>query len=210
MTLDPYPGDAEMLRRKAERDRAAVGLRPTDVMIVRKTASVGPSTAPGAKIVLGPNSPLLPDPAKRATPRAIEHAEQVQFFTWARGTYVNGVLVPSEAAREHPELLRLYAIPNGGARSKKTAGMLKAEGVRKGILDIGLDLPRGPYHGFRLELKPRGRKPTPEQLEEIAALTADGYYAGWCIGWERARDHVLTYLSFPPPPASLCLPPRLP
>lgn len=207
MTLDAYPGDAELLRRKAEIE--ARGTART--VVVRRTASMG-KTGEGFPLVdLGPNSPLLPNPAKRATPRAIEHAEQAQFFAWARGVYVNGVLVPSEAARAHPELLRLYAVPNGGARSKRTAGMLKMEGVRRGILDIYLDVPRGPYHGFRLELKPVGRRPTREQLEEIAALTADGYYAAWCIGWERARDHVLTYISYPPPlPAdpATCHPPR--
>ena len=61
-----------------------------------------------------------------------EHEEQVKVFTWARW---------AEAAR--PELALLFAVPNGGRRDKVTAGRLKAEGVKAGVLDIWLPVARG-------------------------------------------------------------------
>ncbi len=50
-----------------------------------------------------------------------EHQEQVDFVKWFRVAY--------------PEVL-IFAIPNGGYRSRVTASRLKAEGVVKGIPDL--------------------------------------------------------------------------
>jgi hypothetical protein len=50
-----------------------------------------------------------------------EHEEQRQFVSWFRQTY-HGV--------------RIFAIPNGGIRSKSQAGRLKAEGVSPGVPDL--------------------------------------------------------------------------
>lgn len=50
-----------------------------------------------------------------------EHEEQREFVCWFRRTY--------------PEV-RIFAIPNGGIRSKSQAGRLKAEGVSPGIPDL--------------------------------------------------------------------------
>ena len=45
-------------------------------------------------------------------------------------------------AYQHPELQGLlFAVPNGGARSKSTAGKLKAEGVVPGVADLILLVP---------------------------------------------------------------------
>ena len=46
-------------------------------------------------------------------------------------------------AYQHPELQGLlFAVPNGGARSKATAGKLKAEGVVAGVSDLILLVPK--------------------------------------------------------------------
>ncbi len=50
-----------------------------------------------------------------------EHQEQVDFVKWFRVSY--------------PDVL-IFAIPNGGYRSRVTASRLKAEGVVKGIPDL--------------------------------------------------------------------------
>jgi len=50
-----------------------------------------------------------------------EHEEQREFVCWFRRTY--------------PEI-RIFAIPNGGIRSKSQAGRLKAEGVSPGVPDL--------------------------------------------------------------------------
>ena len=52
-----------------------------------------------------------------------------------------------------PELVLLHAIPNGGHRHKAVAVRMKAEGMKAGVPDICLPVPRGSWHGLYLELK---------------------------------------------------------
>jgi hypothetical protein len=171
MSLDAPKSDAELLRLRDER------------LAQRAGAPVPRLNG----VALGPNAPSL-DRGTRASPRAFEHALQRRLFEWAWG----------EAAIAYPELRRLYAVPNGAsASSKAAAGKRKAEGQRAGVLDIGLDVARGGWHGFRAELKAPGRKPTAEQLAEIEQLRADGYFAVWRVGWEPVRDDLLAYVAQP-------------
>lgn len=101
-------------------------------------------------------------PATRSNP---EHSMQVAIIAECER---KGALNP---------LWRLvYAIPNGGHRSKAVAGKLKAEGVRKGILDLCLPIARHGFHGLYMELKISPNKPTVEQLAWIDALTVQGYF----------------------------------
>lgn len=86
-------------------------------------------------------------------------------------------------------------VPNGGARSAKEAAIFAGQGVRPGWPDYVLDLPRGGYHGLRLELKaPDAGKPGLEQLEILARLEAVGYRVCIAWGYEEARAHVRAYL----------------
>lgn len=101
----------------------------------------------------------LPDDA------ASEHDAQVAVFAWAAAN-----------ADRLPELALLYAIPNGGARHPATGARMKAEGVKRGYPDIGLDVARGSYHGFRGELKHGRNKPSSEQLWWLDQLARQGYY----------------------------------
>ena len=71
-----------------------------------------------------------------------EHAEQVALFRWA-----------AIARSRYPELALLYAIPNGGHRHIQVARRLKAEGVKPGVPDICLPVPRGNWSGLYIELK---------------------------------------------------------
>lgn len=109
-----------------------------------------------------------------------EHQEQVQLFAWAA---------------YRPELALLHAIPNGGKRDIRTAAMLKAEGVKPGVPDICLPVPKGGYHGLYIELKRRkGGTVSKEQEAWIRALTAEGYCCALCHGWEAARDEIMRYI----------------
>lgn len=63
-------------------------------------------------------------------------------------------------AYQHPELQGLlFAVPNGGARSKATAGKLKAEGVVPGVADLILFVPcivsggATAFHALCIEMK---------------------------------------------------------
>jgi hypothetical protein len=118
-----------------------------------------------------------------------EHDEQVALVKWAR-----------LAAKQHPELSLLFAIPNGGARSKATAGRLKAEGVLPGMPDVCLPSPQGLLGACYIELK-RPKSPgkpagveSPAQKAMRKALNHAGNYAVVCYGWEEARDALLWYL----------------
>lgn len=120
-------------------------------------------------------------------PIPTEHVEQVRLFAWA--TYAQG---------KYPALSLLYAIPNGGARHPVVAAKLKAEGVKRGVPDVCLPVPRGSYHGLYIELKrQRGTRPSGDQIMWIASLSHAGYRAIWCRGWETARDEILAYLALP-------------
>lgn len=73
-------------------------------------------------------------------PVPTEAQEQITLFSWA-------------AVQAIPELALLYHIPNGGSRHKAEAARLRAEGVRSGVPDLCLPVPRGGCHGLYIELK---------------------------------------------------------
>lgn len=113
-----------------------------------------------------------------------EHREQRALMNWAR------------MARVHwPELALLHAIPNGGHRNGVAAAPIKAEGVRRGVPDLCLPVPRGTHHGLYIELKAGKGRPSREQSWWLAALRAQGYHAVLCRGWEAARTVIEDYLT---------------
>ena len=69
-----------------------------------------------------------------------EEQEQRLLLAWAART-------------GRPELRLLHAIPNGGKRLKSEAARLQAMGVKPGVPDLCLPVPRGKYHGLYIELK---------------------------------------------------------
>lgn len=115
-----------------------------------------------------------------------ESSEQQALFCWA-----------ALAATEYPALSRLFAIPNGGFRFKREAARLKAEGVRAGVPDVLLPLPKFKWAGLFIEMKKkRVGRVQDNQSEWIAYLNSAGYLAVVCYGWEEARDTILTYLHY--------------
>lgn len=121
---------------------------------------------------------------KDELPVASESVEQMNLFRWAM--FEEG---------KYPELALMYHIPNGGKRNITTAKRLKAEGVKAGVPDIHLPVPRHGYHGLYIELKKlKGGKTTENQDRWIEALNAQGYYAVVCKGWEEASKAILRYL----------------
>lgn len=113
-----------------------------------------------------------------------ESVEQQCLFRWAalqRGKY--------------PELDLMYHIPNGGKRGKAEAIRFKAEGVKAGVPDICLPVPRGEWHGLYIELKRReGGRVSADQTEWLEALMRQGYATAICRGWEDAQRVILAYL----------------
>ena len=115
-----------------------------------------------------------------------EDVEQTQLFAWA-----------NFARGKYPELTLMYHIPNGGKRSKAEAVRFKAQGVKAGVPDICLPVPRGKYHGLYIELKRvKGGRVSAAQEEYIDALRKQGYRVEVCFGMEQARDVIVEYLEF--------------
>lgn len=144
-------------------------------------------------------------PARRR-PRPVEDAEQAALFCWV-----------AYESKKQPALKLLHAIPNGGKRSAITAALLKRQGVRAGVPDLDLPVPRAhpanalgnqfaTYHGLRIELKrPRKKgekKPetSPEQRTWLTDLQANGHCCCLCYGWQEAKESIVAYLACKPVP----------
>lgn len=95
---------------------------------------------------------------------------------------------------KYPELALLYHAPNEGKRSAITGARLKAQGMKKGFPDLFLPVARGGKHGLFIEMKSRKGRASPEQLWWLERLTAQGYAAVVCHGWEEAKEVIENYL----------------
>lgn len=113
-----------------------------------------------------------------------EHEEQTRLIAYAA---------------KYPKLASLFAIPNGGFRTKATAGKLKAEGVKSGVPDLFLPVASQPsadgpqYHGMFIEMKIQGNRPTNNQVEWLQKLATNGYYCIVAYGAEAALERLLWY-----------------
>ena len=116
-----------------------------------------------------------------------EHTEQVALFDWAnRNKY------------RYPELQLMFAIPNGGKRHIGVARKLKAEGVKAGVPDIFLPVPRTIKDkfiaGLFIEMKYGKNKPTPSQQEWVRKLRKYGYWVVVCYSYEEAQEIITSYI----------------
>jgi len=113
----------------------------------------------------------------RMTPQRTEHDEQADVVAWAQAMEVM-----------HPDLWLLHAIPNGGHRYARTAAILKAEGVKPGVPDLCLPVPRHSYHGLYIEIKRQdgGAGLSSHQREWADRLEEQGYHVAQCNGAEQA------------------------
>lgn len=101
----------------------------------------------------------------------------------------------------HPELRGLlFSVPNGGARSKATAGRLKAEGVVAGVSDLILLIPhieegcKNMWHALCIEMKKKGGYQSPEQKEWQKKVEGHGYKYAVCRSLDEFIDTVEEYL----------------
>ena len=126
-------------------------------------------------------------PAKRAKSRDLEHKEQmavIQFWRYEHKRY--GV----------PECA-LMAVPNGSLRDIRVAVKLKAEGVRAGVSDLFLAVPRGKYHGCWLEMKSTEGRLQDVQHDFLAEMIKLGYAGRIGYGADDAIRQLKEYLGEP-------------
>lgn len=152
-----------------------------------------PSTTPAAertKRTEKEKSAEKPSRRDAASGKAVssgsEHLEQVELIERVHG-----------AVWKYPELEYLFAIPNGGQRNRATAGKLKAEGVKPGVSDLFLPVPRGRFHGLWIEMKYGMNKPTAEQLAWMDAMRRFGYRCEVCWSADEAWTVIEEYLMDP-------------
>lgn len=163
-----------------------------------------------------------------------EHAHQRAFFQWlnfaARWGFGVGKLVAegqvggkladcAGGAEPLPALALMHAIPNGGMRDPVTAGKLKAEGVKAGVLDTFLPVPKiyyAPattmrpdgglypavahmYMGLYIEFKDPKRRNhkegglSPEQVAFMGNVREQGYCCRVAYTWQEAANLVMAY-----------------
>jgi len=88
----------------------------------------------------------------------------------------------------------LYHPANGGKRSPREAARLKAQGVKAGVMDLHLVIPRVPYTGLWIEMKHGKNKPTDGQKDWAEIVTACGAKVVVCYTAQEAIDTIVEYL----------------
>lgn len=121
-----------------------------------------------------------------------ETQEQIWLMQWSQQPSIR---------QQYPKLKKLFHIPNERS-DKRQAAILKKMGVKRGVPDLCLPVPRGQFHGLFIEMKRSdGGKVSDDQLWWNEELTSDGYAAVFCNGWESGKEALLWYLNLPSPPA---------
>lgn len=114
-------------------------------------------------------------------PEAVEQEQLFQIAQYHVGTY--------------PELALMYAIPNGGSRHLLEAVNLQRQGVKAGVPDICLPIPRGGYGALYIEMKrEKGGTVQDNQRDWQKKLINAGNAAFICKGCEEAWKVILAYL----------------
>ena len=120
----------------------------------------------------------------RRHPRNLEHGLQSRCVSWFRLQFPN---------RRH----NLFAVPNGGYRTKTTAALLKDEGQLSGVADLILLVRKGTYGALLLEAKVKGNYQSSNQKLWQKMIEADGYEYRVFHTLEEFIEIVNEYLSRP-------------
>ncbi|HDL7752885.1 TPA: VRR-NUC domain-containing protein [Yersinia enterocolitica] len=114
----------------------------------------------------------------------VETEEQAALIAWADKTVIDGICIGDY----------LIHIPNEGKRGPKAARDAKRLGLRKGVPDLFLALPRGGYAGLWVEMKVIGGKVTAEQQLWLLRLRNSSYRAEVCEGLDAVKKVLFQYL----------------
>lgn len=119
--------------------------------------------------------------ATKAKPRHLESHLQRNCLAWFRLQYPRLALV-------------LFAVPNGGARNKREAGIMKAEGVTAGVADMILLKPSSGFASLCIEFKTdRGRQQETQKEWQRAAERAGNKYVV-VRTFEQFQEEIAGYL----------------
>lgn len=94
-----------------------------------------------------------------------------------------------------PEAQRLlFHVPNGEKRTPAGAGRLKAIGVRPGVPDYILLVPRAPFAALCIEMKLPDGKVSKEQAVFLKEASMEGNRCYIAYGWQAAAKELIRYL----------------
>lgn len=155
-----------------------------------------------------------------------EHGHQRALFAWCNLAARHGFDAawddrcykePGYAAGQYGTagvtvLDRIFAIPNGGLRDKVTAAKLKAEGVKDGVPDTFLPLPRSVWAGLFIEMKRPGTTKAGKRkavvIDQQAGATSAaqddwtgflrsaGYGVAVAFSWDEAAKQIREYVEY--------------
>lgn len=111
-----------------------------------------------------------------------EDTEQILVIQWAQWHL-----------REFPDLKWLHHCPNGGTRNKGEAAKLKQMGVKAGVSDLHLPIPKGIYCGLYIEMKYGDNRQTREQKEFLSDMARVGHFVATCYTAEDATGIIRDY-----------------
>jgi len=137
-------------------------------------------------------------PSRRKKPDSQEYLHQCDFIKWCR--------LFKGPDCQYPDLDLIYATPNGAHVTEHQRRKLGREGMRKGVLDLCLPVPRGKFHGMYIEFKFIGKRNkagniipssvgtlTDEQIDFKSRVTRLGYHTIVAYTWHAAQDAVKEY-----------------
>lgn len=127
---------------------------------------------------------VLPPEPPKTRPVQEESKIQSSCVRWFRYQY-----------RQYSKML--FAIPNGGSRSKSEATRFKAEGVVAGVADLCLAVPRGWYGALYIEMKQKGNYQQPNQKEWQKICEESGNKYVVCKSIDEFMREVNAYMYLP-------------
>lgn len=114
--------------------------------------------------------------------RHIESQTQRQCVTWFGLQYADLSLL-------------MFAVPNGGARSKTEAAIMKGEGVKAGVADLLFLFPNREHHGLCIEFKTEKGRQSESQKRFQRKVEAFGYRYEVIRSLEEFMNLIKDYLS---------------
>ena len=117
-----------------------------------------------------------------------EAEEQCKLFEWA---------AIASKLLHYDGLELMFHVPNEGKRSPYSGGKMKKEGLKRGVADICLPVPRGNYHGLFFEMKYDKNKLTKEQKKFLSGVKAQGYATWVCYSADEAIELITRSYQLP-------------
>jgi len=120
-----------------------------------------------------------------------EYDEQCAVVEWFKLFYpkYEGCIISSENGA--------HLAGSKGQRTAKIARAKKA-GMKPGVSDLFIAVPRGNFSGLWIEMKDKGKNKTSVsqlQIEHLMLMVTMGYASNWCAGANEAIAVISDYMS---------------